>query len=88
MKVTDLLGSEIGVGDLVSIKQDHLVGVVAAVETGDIVRGLSLVGPKPEAHQIQPHIVVRIEMTGVQAIMPNGSVPVLKIAKPSTENNL
>jgi len=83
MKPIDLLGNSIEAGDVVVIKPDHVVAVVAAVETGDIVRGLSISGPKPEGQQIQPHIVLRVEMSTVQAILPNGLVPgVIKVQKP------
>lgn len=85
MKVIDLLGNELSAGDVVAIKPDHVVAVIAAVETGDIVRGVSLAGPKPEGQQIQPHILLRVEMSSVQAILPNGLVPgVLKVQKPET----
>ncbi len=87
MKVLDLVGNEIAAGDLLVIRLDHVVAQVMSVETGDIVRGLTLVGPQPQAQQIQPHIVLRVEMSSVQAILPNGLVPgVIKVQKPSTEN--
>jgi hypothetical protein len=83
MKPIDLLGNELVAGDVVVIKPDHVVAVVTAVETGDIVRGLSIAGPKPEGQQIQPHIVLRVEMSSMQGIMPNGLVPgVIKVQKP------
>lgn len=82
MKVTDLIGNEISTGDLVSVSLPHVVAVVAAVETGEIVRGVTLAGDKPAGQQIQPHIVLKMEMTSVQAILPGGQVPVLKIQKP------
>lgn len=89
MKVTDLIGNEIQAGDLVVIKPDHVVAQVLSVETGAIARGVSLAGPKPEAQQIQPHLVLQMEMTSVQAILPNGQVPgVLKVQKPVAEKPL
>ena len=89
MKVVDLIGNEISAGDLVTIKPDHVVAQVLSVETGEIVRGLSLTGPKPEAQQVQPHLILRMEMTSVQAILPNGQVPgVLKVQKPASTGNV
>ena len=86
MKPIDLLGNEISPGDVLVIRPDHVVAVVAAVETGDIVRGVSLSGPKPEAQQIQPHIVLRVEMSTIQGIMSNGLVPgVIKVQKPEAK---
>jgi hypothetical protein len=86
MKPIDLLGNEIIAGDVLVIRPDHVVAVVTAVETGDIVRGLSISGPKPEGQAIQPHIVLRVEMSSVQAILPNGLVPgVIKVQKPEAK---
>lgn len=83
MKPQDLLGNELSTGDVIVIRPDHVVAVITAIETGDIVRGVSLAGPKPEGQQIQPHIVLRVEMSTVQGIMPNGLVPgVIKVQKP------
>jgi hypothetical protein len=86
MKVIDLIGNELVAGDLVTLDLPHVVAIIAAVETGDIVRGVSIAGPKPEGQQIQPHIVLRVEMSSVQAILPNGLVPgVIKVQKPEAK---
>ena len=86
MKVLDLIGNEILTGDLLAVKPEPILGVVTAVETGDIVRGVSLSGPKPEGQQIQPHIIVRVEMAFPMPILPNGQVAgVFKIQKPVAE---
>ena len=83
MKALDLVGNELTTGDLVVIRPDHVVAQIMSVETGAIARGVSLAGPKPEAQQIQPHIVLRVEMSSVQAILPNGMVPgVIKVQRP------
>lgn len=83
MIVMDILGNQLVTGDVVVIKPDHVVAVITAVDTGEIVRGVSLAGPKPEGQAIQPHIVLRVEMSTVQGIMPNGLVPgVIKVQKP------
>lgn len=85
MKVLDLVGNEIATGDLLVIRPDHVVAQVISVESSDIVRGVSLSGPKPEGQQIQPHIVLRVEMSSVQAILPNGMVPgVIKVQRPES----
>lgn len=89
MKPIDLLGNEISAGDVLVIRPDHVVAVVTAVETGDIVRGVSLAGPKPEGQQIQPHIVLRVEMSTIQGILLNGLVPgVIKVQKPELQKTL
>lgn len=89
MKVLDLVGNEIVPGDLLVIRPDHVVAQVMSVETGEIVRGVSLAGPKPEGQQIQPHILLRVEMSSIQAILPNGMVPgVIKVQKPQPEKKL
>ena len=83
MKVTDLLGNELKKEDLVAIRPDHVIAQVLSIEDGQIVRGLSLEGPKPAGQQIQPHILLKVEMSSVQAILPNGVVPgVIKVQKP------
>ena len=89
MTVVDLVGNELKVNDLLVIKPDHVIAQIVAIESGDIVRGVSLAGPKPEGQQIQPHIVLRVEMSTVQGIMPNGLVPgVIKVQKPEPQKTL
>lgn len=89
MKVLDLVGNEITAGDLLVIRPDHVVAQVISVESGEIVRGVSLSGPKPEGQQIQPHIVLRVEMSSMQAILPNGLVPgVIKVQRPEPQKTL
>ncbi len=87
MKVIDALGSELVVGDTVSVRMDFIVGTVVKVETGDIVKGLILDG-KPAGQQLPPHVVIQIGMNVPTAIVappgsPVGQVPgVLKVVKP------
>ena len=83
MKLTDLVGNEIEIGNIVSIKLDTLVGQVVKVETGAIAQGISLDGPKPTGQETPPHIVVQIGLTTAIAANPNGVLGgVLKIARP------
>ena len=87
MKVLAFIGNELVAGDAVTVKQDHVIGVIQKIEDGSIARGI-ITGDKPAGEVLPPHIVIRIEAT--QAILiqapqgsPVGQVPgVVKVAKP------
>ena len=87
MKVLDFIGNELVAGDAVTVKQDHVIGVIQKIEDGNIARGI-ITGDKPAGEVLPPHIVIRIEAT--QAILiqapqgsPVGQVPgIVKVAKP------
>ena len=88
MKVIDFLGNPLEVNDAVSIKLDHVIGVIQKIDSGEIARGLILDGGKPSGEVLPPHIVIQIQATQAMLIQappnsPVGQVPsVVKIAKP------
>lgn len=78
MKITDMIGNEISTGDLLVVKPDHVIAQVVSVETGLLAR--------PQGQQVQPHLIWKIEMSGVSVLLPSGQVPgVIKAQKPGTE---
>jgi uncharacterized Zn ribbon protein len=87
MKVLDFIGNELIAGDAVSIKLDHVVGVIQKIDDGAIARGITLDG-KPSGEVLPPHIVIQIQATQAMLIQapPNSPVgrvqAVIKIAKP------
>ncbi len=87
MKVLDFLGNELLTGDAVSIKLDHVIGVIQKIDSGEIARGLVLDG-QPKGEVLPPHIVIQIQATQAMLIQappgsPVGQVPsVVKIQKP------
>jgi hypothetical protein len=84
MKIVDLIGNELLLGDLVAIKQDHVVGQVVKVESGEIARGLVLDG-QPKGEVQPPHVVVQIQLTSVAGVAPTGQCPtLLKVQKPAS----
>jgi hypothetical protein len=90
VKVLDFIGNELGVGDAVSVRPEHIVGVIQKIDSGEIARGITLDG-KPAGEVAPPHIVIQIQAT--QAILiqapqgaPVGQVPgIVKIAKPEAK---
>jgi hypothetical protein len=86
MKVVDLLGNTIEVGNVVAVKSEHLVGVVIKAEDGIIAKGLSVSG-QPRGEVMPQHIVVKIELTTVVPAI-GGVVNVLKIAAPDDKKSL
>lgn len=84
MKLIDLIGNELNVSDLVVIKPDHVVAQIVSIESGEIAKGISLAGPKPEAQVTLPHLILKIEMSSVSMALPSGQVPnVIKVSTPS-----
>jgi len=83
MKLTDLVGNELEVGNLVSIRLDHVVGQILKLETGSIAKGLIITGPDPVGQEQPPHIVVTIQLTSAIVADAAGRLSgVLKIVKP------
>jgi hypothetical protein len=83
MKLTDLVGNELEVGDLVCVRLDHVVGQILKLETGKIAKGLSIAGPDPVGEEQPPHIIVQIQLTSALVANAQGQLPgVLKIVKP------
>jgi hypothetical protein len=80
MSVKDLLGNSLSVGDLVSIKQDMLVGVVVRVEEGTIAKGVTI-GKQPSGEVLPQHLIVKLELTTVIPAI-GGAANVLKLASP------
>ncbi len=84
MKLTDLVGNDLEIGNLVSVKIDHVVGQISKLETGSIAKGLSIAGPDPVGQEQPPHIVVQIALTSAIVADATGRLAgVLKIAKPN-----
>ena len=87
MKVLDFIGNELSAGDAVTIKLDHVIGVIAKIEDGSIARGI-ITNDKPAGQVLPPHVVIRIEATQAMLIQappnsPVGQVPgLVKVAKP------
>jgi hypothetical protein len=87
MKILDFIGNELTTGDAISLKPDHIIGVIQKIDDGSIARGITLDG-KPSGEVLPPHIVIQIQATQVMLVQapqgsPVGQVPgVLKIAKP------
>jgi hypothetical protein len=83
MKLVDLVGNELAINDLVSVKVDHVVGQIVKLETGNIAKGVSIAGPDPVGQEQPPHIVVQIALTSAIVADANGRLSgVLKIVKP------
>jgi uncharacterized Zn ribbon protein len=92
MKIIDAIGNELSSGDAVSVKLDHVIGVIQKIDSGAIARGLILDG-QPKGEALPPHIVIRIEATQAMLVQapqgsPVGQVPeVVKVAKPASTGN-
>jgi hypothetical protein len=86
MKITDLLGNVLEAGNLVSVKQEHIVGVVTRVEDGTIAKGLSVSG-QPKGAETPAHILLKVEFTTIVPAI-GGVVNVLKLAAPKEEKPL
>jgi hypothetical protein len=86
MKIYDLLGSELAVGDLVSVKSDHLVGIVIKAEDGTIAKGLSVSG-QPRGEVNPPHLIIKVDFTTVVPAI-GGAANVLKVVKPEAKKEL
>lgn len=88
MKVLDFLGNELEVGSVVTVKLDHVIGVVQKVDTGEIAQGILTGDGKPAGQVLPPHVIIQIQATQAMLIQappgsPVGQVPsVVKIAKP------
>lgn len=82
MKLTDFVGNDLVDGDIVTLKPDHVVGQIIKVETGNIVKGLSLEG-RPSGQEQPPHILIQIQMTSAMIAGADGKIAgVIKVAKP------
>ncbi len=87
MSLKDLLGNTLAVGDLISIKQEHIVGIVVKIENGTIAKGIS-VGAQPRGEMLPEHLIVKIEFTTMIPAVGGGPANVLKIVAPQTEKGL
>lgn len=88
MKVLDFIGNELSAGDAVTIKLDHVIGVIQKIDSGEIAQGIITGDGKPAGQVLPPHVVIRIEATQAMLIQappnsPVGQVPgLVKVEKP------
>jgi len=89
MKIVDLVGNPLEVGDLVVLKVEQIVGQIIKIETGEIARGVSLSGPQPQGELPPPMVIVGVQMTSTAIPLPNGQcLGLVKVVKPEKEKSV
>ena len=54
MRVVDFIGNTLEAGDAVTVKQDHVIGVIQKIEDGQIAQGIITGEASPQAKSFRP----------------------------------
>lgn len=83
----DALGNELQRGDVVSLRLDHIIGVITELDSGQIARGVSLVGPQPQGQLRPATIVIRVETTTAFVSADGSFGNLVKVHKPTQQTS-